>query len=190
MFRFFKNKDLLLTGLASVVPLVCQLFFISYVSYNVPLDLYGKYVILLVFVSGCNLIGMSLVQSSAVRFYHEVQDKTQFIGEQAALVILTSCLFLPLFLLYFFLNDDYSFLIGVALFCYFLFINILTLAKSMVLQALKRGLYLLFVISETFSNFILPLLSFQIWPTLEGLVFGISIGTLSSSVFILSLIHI
>jgi len=184
MPRFFKNKDLLLTGLASLVPAVCQLFFMRYVSYNIPLDLYGKYVLLLIFVSGCNLIGMTLVQSSAVRFYHEAQDKSQFIGEQVALVILFSCLFLPLFILYFVMNDDYSFLIGAMLFCYFLFYNVLLLAKSMVLQALKRGVYLLFIIAETFSNLILPILIFQIWPTIEGLVFAISAGVSSSSVLI------
>jgi O-antigen/teichoic acid export membrane protein len=181
MVRIFQKKESLLTGLSVLIPVIIQLYFMRYVSYNISLDIYGDYVLLLVLVSGCNLIGMTLVQSSAVRFYHESSKKREFIGEQAMLVIVSSFLFLPVFIIYFFMYDEYSISIGFMLFCYFLFYNILLLAKSMVLQALKRELYLLFVIAEAFSNFILPLVFFKIWPTLEGLVFGIAMGSFFSA---------
>ena len=87
-----KNKALLLTILTALVPLVFQVLYLRFISYEVDKKVYGEFIILSSFIYGLSQIFLSIPGQAFSRFYNTVENKTYFINEFRTYLIIINIL--------------------------------------------------------------------------------------------------
>ena len=180
------NKGIYFTILTVILPVLLQLFFLRYVSHNIPKSLFGDFSVIYVFMLAVMQILISIPLQSFSRFYNEVDDRAMFINEYRTLAFWLSVAgALSIFVLYYLYGMRFSLLTYIySSFWVFILINF-TLGQQASLMGMQRGRYFLLKISEGLAKFSIPLFFYEIYGGVESLLLGMLIGySLSYSILL------
>jgi len=180
MIKVTNYNGMFISILTVLLPLIFQLAYIKYISYNVNQNIYGDFILLSSFVILLTQVFLSLLMQAFGRFYH-ASKKIDFINEFRTYLIIVNVLSLLVFYI-FYLFYGVRFEIKIYLFIYLLFIlsNSYALNQQLFLLNLERKKYFILKIFEGSAKFIVPIIGYYYFPTLNGLVAGIVVGYLIS----------
>jgi O-antigen/teichoic acid export membrane protein len=171
-----KNKNLLVTVFTVLVPLLLQVFYIRYVSYNVDKDIYGNFVLLQTLIIALSYIFLQIPSSAYTRFYNESEDKTDFVNEFRSLLIIINILSLLVILIYGYFIEKFSLIVLGLIFIYFVLLNNYSFNQQIFLLNLERKKYFFMKLFEAGAKFIFPIVLYFIYETLESFIIGIVLG--------------
>ena len=75
-----KNKNLRIVILTVILPITVRLFFLNFISNNIDPSIYGKIVLIEIYIIGITSVLNSILYQAYDRFYNE-SNKEQFINE-------------------------------------------------------------------------------------------------------------
>ena len=180
------NKSFFITIFTVGVPLLMQLFFIRYVSYNVDKDIYGNFILLQTLIVALSYIFLQIPSQAYNRFYNSVIDKVEFVNEFRTLLIFINIISIFIIYIYGLFMERFSYEVLVLIFVYFLILNNYTFNQQIFLLNLERKKYFILKTFEAMSKFLLPILFYIYFQSLESFLYGIVCGYFISFVFILS----
>jgi len=178
------NKSLRISLITVVLPVVLQLIYIRYISYNVDKNDFGDFIILSTFVVALSQIFLMIPSVSFTRFYNG-SNKLFFINEFRTYLIginLLSIVFV--YLLYFFYGDRFNTIIYILIYLYFAISNNYTLNQQIFLLNIDRNKYLILKVMEAMAKFIFPIIGYFFYQTLEAFLTAIVLGYILSFVII------
>lgn len=172
------NQSLVLSILTAAIPIVFQLFYVRFISYNVKPETYGEFTLLLSLIAASSTIFWTIPSAAFTRYYNETRSKKNFINEFKSLLICVH-FFSAIFLLtYQFFDDKFANSIIFLLLMTIILQNSISLNKQIVLQNLFRKQYLLISVSEKILKYVFPILMFYLFGTLESLVIGMLLSVI------------
>lgn len=178
------NKEILITVVTVLIPLLLQLFFIRYVSYNVEKSVYGNFVLIQTLIMALSYIFLQVPSQAYNRFYNTRTDKVTFVNEFRTLLIFINILSFGIILLYGYMMERFSYEILFLIFIYFLILNNYTFNQQIFLLNLERKKYFILKSLEASSKFLFPILFYIYFETLESFLYGIVIGYFCSFLFL------
>ena len=179
------NSSFLITILTVAIPLVMQLFFIRYVSYNVDKSMYGNFVLLQTLIVALSYVFLQIPMQAYNRFYNSVKDKIEFVNEFRTLLIFINILSIFIIYVYGFVMEKFSYEVLLLIYIYFLILNNYTFNQQIFLLSLERKKYFILKTLEAMSKFLLPILFYIFYQSLESFLYGIVSGYIISFIFIL-----
>jgi O-antigen/teichoic acid export membrane protein len=181
-----KNKALLLTILTALVPLVFQVLYLRFISYEVDKKVYGEFIILSSFIYGLSQIFLSIPGQAFSRFYNTVENKTYFINEfRTYLIIINIISIFMVYGLYLIYGDRFDVLIYILIYFLFGVFNNYSFNQKIFLLSLERGKYFILKILEASAKYLFPLFMYYKFRTLESFIVGIVLGYILSFIFLL-----
>ena len=183
--RRLKNKDFNITILTVGITVLLQFFFIRYASYDISKIDYGNFVLLQTLTAGLSSIFLQIPGQAFDRFYNGSKNKHTFINEFRTLLIGINLLSIVLIVSYGIIMQKFSIEIMFIVFISFLLMNNYTLNQKVFLLNLQRTKYFYLKVMEAFSKFLLPIVFYAIWGSLESLLLGIVIGYSLSYIMLL-----
>ncbi|WP_331774352.1 polysaccharide biosynthesis C-terminal domain-containing protein [Sulfurospirillum sp. 1612] len=178
------NKSFLITMFTVGVPLLMQLFFIRYVSYNVDKDIYGNFILLQTLIVALSYIFLQIPSQAYNRFYNSATDKVEFVNEFRTLLIFINIISIFIIYIYGLFMERFSYEILTLIFIYFLILNNYTFNQQIFLLNLERKKYFILKTLEASSKFLLPILFYISFQSLESFLYGIVCGYIFSFMFI------
>ena len=180
------SKNLLFPFLTVFFTVVLQFLFIRYASYEIDKDIYGNFVLLQTLIAGLSAILLQITGQSYDRFYNESKNKIEYINEFRTYLIFINLAGLLIVIIYGLFVNKFSNYILLLIFILFFLINTYSFNQKIYLINLQRKKYMYLKISESFSNFLTPIVFYYYFNNLESLILGMMIGYILSS-FILYL---
>jgi O-antigen/teichoic acid export membrane protein len=171
------NNNLLMTILTALLPAFLQLYYIRYISYNVDKIIFADFVILSTFIYALSQVLLSIPGQAFSRFYNTVEDKILFINEFRTYLIFVNILSL-FFIVLIWSIYRVRFDLETYVLIYFLFIlvNNYSLNQKIFLLNLDRRRFFVLKILEALSKFILPLVAYYYFGSLNSFIVGIALG--------------
>lgn len=180
------DKNLTITFLTVVIPVLMQFIYIRYISYNVEKEIYGNFVLLQTIIVALSYIFIQIPSQAYDRFYNTTKNKIEFVNEFRTILIIVNILSLILIVLYGYIVDKYSMLILFLIFIYFVLLNNYSFNQKVFLLNLERKKYFYLKILESAAKFITPLLAYYYYPSLESFIIGLVVGYLISFIILLT----
>ena len=174
------SKGFLITIFSVALPVLMQFFFIRYMSYSVDKEDYGNFVLLQTLIAGLSTILLQMPSHSFDRFYNQSEDKITIINEFRTLLIFINIISAFIIFIYSLFMQKFDFQILLIVYLYFALINNYTLNQKIFLLNLERGKFFYLKILEGISKFIMPIIFYIYFHTLESLLLGIFVGYLFS----------
>ena len=178
LMKAIRNKGLIVTIATVGIPMLIQLYYIRYISYNVSEDLYGRYVLLLTLAAAMSSILLTIPSAAFVRYFNETKDKGRFVNEFRTVLIPINIISLVFMLLYYSVMPQFDLYVVLMMYLYVVFQNNTSLNKQIVLQGLRRNNYFVISLVEKSSKYLFPLLIFYLYPSLDSLVGGLLVGVM------------
>lgn len=170
------NKDFLITIMTVGIPVIMQLLFIRYVSYNVDKDIYGNFILLQTLITGLSYIFLRVPSQAYSRFYNTVSNRNYYINEFRTLLIFINILSFIAICIYGFIMQRFSYEVLFILFIYFIILNQYNLNQAIFLLNLERKKFFFLKLFEAIAKFIFPILLYMYFQTLESFLYGLLIG--------------
>lgn len=172
-----KNKyNIIVSILTVIIPMIFQLLYIRYVSYSIPKSIYGDFIILTTFILALSQIFLSLPMQAFSRFYNS-SEKNSFINEFRSYLFFINIICIPMvYLFYLHYSDRFDFKIYIFIYIFFIVSNNFILNQQIFLLNLDRKKYLFLKIFEGSAKYLLPIVYYYIYETLESLLIGLLIG--------------
>lgn len=180
------NKSLLITILTVGIPIIMQLFFIRYVSYSVNKDIYGNFILLQTLIIALSYIFLQIPSQAYNRFYNSATNKIEFVNEFRTLLIFINIFSVVVIYIYGLIMERFTYEILALVFIYFLILNNYTFNQQIFLLNLERKKYFVLKNLEAVSKFLLPILFFLYFESLESLLYGMVCGYFVSFLFLLT----
>jgi len=178
------NKNLRITILTILIPIILQLIYIRYVSYEVNKSDYGDFIILSTFVVALSQIFLSIPSQSFMRFFNS-SNKLLLINEFRTYLIGVNLISIVLiYSLYLFYGDRFDNSIYILLYIYFLFSNNYSLNQQIFLLNMERKRYFILKLMEGLAKFIFPIIFYILYETLESLLIGLVVGYIIAFIII------
>lgn len=174
------SKGLLLSFYTVFFSVLLQFLFIRYASYEIDKEIYGNFVLLQTLIAGLSSILLQIPGQAFSRFYNESKNKIEFINQFRTYLIFINLFSLIIIIVYGLFMNKFSNLILLMIFILFFLINTFTLNQDIYLINLERKKYMYLKISDSVAKFLMPMLSYYYFKTLESLVFGLIIGSIIS----------
>lgn len=171
-----KNKDFNITILTVGITVLLQFFFIRYASYDISKIDYGNFVLLQTLIAGLSSVFLQIPGQAFDRFYNGSENKNTFINEFRTLLIVINLLSIVFIIIYGIIMQKFSIVIMIIVFIFFLLMNNYALNQKVFLLNLQRTKYFYLKVMEAFSKFLLPIVFYTIWRSLESLLIGIVVG--------------
>ena len=181
------NKGLIYSISTVFFIVLSQLFFIRYASYGIEKFDYGKFVLLQTFIAGLASLFLQSPGHAFERFYNEAKNKLEFINEFRTLILMVNIPVFFIIFLYGYIFDQIASGSAFLLFLWFFFMSNYTVNQRLYLISLKRKEYFYLQMLEANSKFILPILFYIYFNTLESLLFGIALGYFISFLIVIVL---
>ncbi len=178
--RKYNIKPIIISIFTVILPLLFQLAYVRYVSYQVDKNIYGDFVILITLISALSQIFLTIISGSFTRFFNTALNKTFFINEFRTLLIFINILSIFVFILYGVILQKYTFDILLILFVYFVIFNYFSFNKEISLLNLERKKYFILKIVESCAKFITPVVFYAFFQNLKSLLIGLVFGYLVS----------
>ena len=180
------DKSFFITLITVAIPLLMQLFFIRYVSYNVDKTIYGDFVLLQTLIVALSYIFLQIPSQAYNRFYNTAKDKILFVNEFRTLLIFINIASIGIIYIYGLVMEKFSYEVLGLIFIYFVILNNYTFNQQIFLLNLERKKYLILKTLEAMSKFLLPILFYIYFQSLEAFLYGLVCGYLISFLFILT----
>jgi len=168
----------------ALLPIVIQLYFVRYVSYNVDKDVYGNFVILQIFVISLSSILLTMPLNAFTRFYNESTNKLKFLNEFRSILLLMIIIGFFAFIVYAIIFSRFDFSTLIILLLYFISMSSFSLDKEVFLLKLERRKYFYLQMFEAGAKFLMPIVFYSIYETLDSFLFGIFFGYLLAVIFL------
>lgn len=185
-----KNKAIQISVLTVIAPLMIQLFYVRYISYNVDKEIYGNFIILSSIIYGISQVFLSIPGQAFSRFYNGAEDKLEFINEFRTYLIgvniLSSIMIYFIYLIY---GDRFDFYIYFSVYILFALFNNYIFNQKIFLLSLERNKYFILKLLESIAKFILPLIFYMINQTLLSFILGVIVGYGASIVVLLLMLR-
>ncbi|MDA9297869.1 oligosaccharide flippase family protein [Pseudomonadales bacterium] len=171
------NKGICITMLTVMLPVLLQLYFLRFVSNNMPKSLFGDFSVIYVFMLAVMQVLISIPLQSFSRFYNEIEDRSVFINEYRTLALWLSVVgAMFVFILYFLYGMRFSLLTYVySAFWVFVLTNF-TIGQQAFLMGMQRGHYFFLKLSEGLAKFSIPLIFYEYFGGIESLFLGMLVG--------------
>lgn len=179
------NKNFSITILTVMIPLIMQLIFIRYVSYEVDKTVYGNFILLQTLIAGLSYIFMQIPSQAYDRFFNTTKNKVEFVNEFRTILILINILSLLVIVLYGYIMQKFSYEVLFVVFFYFFLLNNYSFNQKVFLLNLERKKYLYLKILESFAKFITPLIAYYYFQTLLSFLIGLAVGYLIAFLILL-----
>ena len=183
-----KTNGLIVTGLTVLIPLVLQLFYIRYISYNVEKDVYGNFILLQVLVIALSSIFLQIPSHAFGRFYNESVSKIKYINEFRTFIFFINIASIFLIVTYGYFVDKFGFKVLLLIALYFVLLTNFSFNKEIFLLNLKRRKYFVLHVCDAVAKFLAPIGSYYMFQTLEsfvaGLVFGYAFSCIVLAVYL------
>ncbi len=188
MFRnnklFSRNKPLIITFLTVIIPTLLQLFYVRYVSYEVDPNIFGDFVLLITLASAVSAIFLTIPATAFTRYFNESSSKARHINEFRSLMLPVNIASFIAIIIYSFLMPEFDFYTLGLIYIYILLQNNTSLNRQIILQSLERKKYFFVTLVEKSSRFVLPILFFYFYKSLNSLVEGLIIGSVTLSILL------
>ena len=175
-----KNKNLRIVILTVILPITVRLFFLNFISNNIDPSIYGKIVLIEIYIIGITSVLNSILYQAYDRFYNE-SNKEQFINEFRSYLIvinLISSLILSIIGLF----NGYSILLIIIVCAYACCMNNYLFFQNIYFINLKRKKFLVIKLVEGFIKFLFPIVSYYLFETIESFLIGIIVGYAISNI--------
>lgn len=175
-----KNKNLRIVILTVILPITVRLFFLNFISNNIDPSIYGKIVLIEIYIIGITSVLNSILYQAYDRFYNE-SNKEKFINEFRSYLIvinLISSLILSIIGLF----NGYSILLIIIVCAYACCMNNYLFFQNIYFINLKRKKFLVIKLVEGLIKFLFPIVSYYLFETIESFLIGIIVGYAISNI--------
>lgn len=177
--------QLILTFLSVFIPALIQLSYLSYASHEIPIKLFGNYSFIVVLVFSFTQLSMAMPIQAFVRFYNSKNNKKTLINMYMTIVVIISLFGLLYFLIFYFIyGERFTYISYFASALSVFFICAFSLGSQVLLLNFERGKFLICKVLEASSRFLIPILFFYNFKTIDSLLIGLLLGYFISFVFI------
>ena len=135
------NKGLILSMLTVSFPIVFQLFYIRFISYEVDKALYGKFVLLQTLIAALSAIFLTVPSSAFARYFNETSNKQRFVNEFRTLLIPVNVIGVIAIALYGVFYGKFSFVAMLFVALIYVFSNLISIDRQAILQRIERKKY-------------------------------------------------
>jgi len=170
------NKGLFISALTVIVPILLQLFFVRYASYEIDKIVYGNFVILVTLVSALSAVLLTSPINAFLRYFNEAKKKDNIVNEFRSLLIPLNILGAIIVLIFAFSFDRFNPETVFFVFLLFVFLNNISLNKSIILQKMERQKYFYFEVIDKISRFFLPAVFYFLFENLNAMIIGYTAG--------------
>jgi O-antigen/teichoic acid export membrane protein len=172
------KNNIIISILTIMIPMIFQLFFIRYVSYYVDENIYGTYIILQLIIIMISLLFTQVPLQAFDRFYNTTTNKSVFLNEFKAIQFFIGFISLPIIFFYVLSFKEYGLVIAIILYIYYVLFNSFAFNQKFFLLSLDRVNYLKLKLIEASSKFLMPLVFYFFYPSLESFLLGMLFGYL------------
>lgn len=171
-----KNKHFIITILTVLIPILFQFIYIRYVSYNVDKEVYGNFILLQTLIVALSYTFLQIPSQAYDRFYNSAKNKIAYVNEFRTLLIFVNIFSIFIISIYGYIMKKFSFEVLFLIYLFFLLLNNYSFNQKVFLLNLERTKYFYLKILEAIAKFIMPIVFYFYFHTLEaflgGLVFG------------------
>lgn len=171
------NNAFVLTVATAIIPVVFQVLYVRYASYEIDPQIFGRFTLLLTLAAVSTTIFWTIPSTAFVRYFNETTDKQTFINEFRFIQLLINILSAMLVLAYCGLDDETDFITASLLILFIIFQNNASLNKQIILQGLWRKKYFVISTLDKIFRYLFPIVLFYYFRSLNALLAGILIGS-------------
>ena len=151
----FSRRGFRLSIYSVVVPILLQLFYVRYISYNVDKSFFGNYILYISFVALIASLLFSIPHVALTRYINQTSNKERFVNEFMTLQIPLNVIGVIIIYLYsVYANTGFD--IFLILSIYFVLLNRYSLNKIVIFQLIKRKQYFNISVLEKLARFFFP----------------------------------
>lgn len=173
------NNAFALTVATAIIPVVFQVLYVRYASYEIDPQIFGRFTLLLTLAAVSTTIFWTMPSTAFVRYFNETTDRQTFINEFRFIQLLINILSAMLVLAYCGLDDETDLITASLLILFIIFQNNASLNKQIILQGLWRKKYFVISTLDKIFRYLFPIVLFYYFRSLNALLVGILIGSLA-----------
>jgi O-antigen/teichoic acid export membrane protein len=177
LLSFFYRKGFRLSVYSVIIPVLLQVLYVRYISYNVDESIFGSFILYISFIALVTSVLFSVPFAALTRYINETSNKSRFVNEFMTLQIPLNIIGVLIIYLYS-IYKNIGFDIFLILSIYFILINRYSLNKIVIFQLIKRKQFFNISIFEKLARFFFPVLIFYFFQSSVGLLYGLLLGYL------------
>jgi O-antigen/teichoic acid export membrane protein len=179
-----KQKELFISFLTVLLPVLLQLVYIRIVSYSIDKEVYGQWVLLQTFIVALSYILLQIPSQAYNRFYNTTMDKVSYLNEFRSMLIFINIISFISIIIYGLVMGNFSQTTLLLLFVYFVILNNYTFNQQIFLLNLERVKYFKLKIVEAIAKYIFPIIFYFYYKTLDSFIIGLIVGYILSFIVI------
>jgi len=175
ILEIFNRKGFRISLYTVIVPILLQLFYVRYISYNVDPSFFGTYILYISFVALITSFLFSVPYVALTKYINQTNNKERLINEFLTLQIplnIIGIVIIYVYSVYFNTGFDIFLLLSI----YFVLLNRYSINKTIIFQLIKRKQYFNINVLEKLSRFFFPILIFYFFQSSDGLFYGLLFG--------------
>ena len=172
------NSAFALTVLTALTPVLFQVLYVRYASYEIDPQIFGRFTLLLTLAAVSTSIFWTMPSTAFVRFFNEATNRQTFINEFRFIQVLINILSAILVLVYCSFDEDIEPLTVCLLISFIIFQNNASLNKQIILQGLWRKKYFVISTVDKSLRYLLPVLIFVYFKSINSLLAGILLSSI------------
>jgi len=177
LLQIFSRRGLRLSIYSVIVPILLQLFYVRYISYNVDESIFGDFILYISFVALIASVLFSIPIAALTRYINQTSNKERLINEFMTMQIPLNVIGVLIIYLYsFYANIGFD--IFLILSIYFVLLNRYSINKLVIFQLIKRKQYFNISVLEKLARFFFPVLVLHFFQSSDGLLYGLLSGYL------------
>jgi len=137
LLSFFYRKGFRLSVYSVIIPVLLQVLYVRYISYNVDESIFGSFILYISFIALVTSVLFSVPFAALTRYINETSNKSRFVNEFMTLQIPLNIIGVLIIYLYS-IYKNIGFDIFLILSIYFILINRYSLNKIVIFQLIKR----------------------------------------------------
>ena len=175
MFGVLQRKGVRVSIYSVVAPIIVQIFYVRYISYNVDESVFGKFVLYVSFISLLASFLFSVPMAAMTRYINETSNKKKFVSEFLTLLIPLNVVGIVVIYIYTgYIGGEWELFLVLSLF--FVLLNRHSLNKTVIFQLVKRKQFMNISIFEKVARFLFPI-AFLYYSSMDlGLLYGLLFG--------------
>ena len=172
------NRGFIYSILSVILPILLRLIFLRFISYSMDEGVYGRILYFETILAALTQVIYSIPSQSFNKFFNS-SSKEKFIPEFHGLYIIINIIVVIITLVLFFTGVfEIESELLIIFFLYLFILSIFNTSRDQSLLELKRIKYLRFKLIESVSRFLLPILFYVLFKSIESYFFGILMGLL------------
>jgi O-antigen/teichoic acid export membrane protein len=175
--NIYKRKGFRIAVYSVIVPILLQLIYIRYVSYNVDSLFFGNFILYISFIALISSFLFSVPHLALTKYINQTSNKERFINEFLTMQIPLNIIGIIAIYVYCAYSNS-GFNIFLILSIYFVLLTRYSISKIIIFQLIKRKQFFNISVLEKLARFFFPVLIFYFFQSSTALLFGLLIGYL------------